>query len=145
MRSSAARSSPSTVRSPGCAAQPANSVPSYCSSSLTVVMRSIFPEEPSSEEVMRRLLLLVGLLVAATVGCMGDEEAAPTATEQTETAVTAERLTDAVTREGLRAHLEALQRIADEHDGNRSSGTPGYDASVEYVVATLQEAGYEPS
>jgi Zn-dependent M28 family amino/carboxypeptidase len=108
-------------------------------------MRSIFPEAPSSEEVMRRLLLLVGLLAVAIVGCMGDEEAAPTATEQTETAVTAERLTDAVTREGLRTHLEALQRIADEHDGNRSSGTPGYDASVEYVVATLQEAGYEPS
>ena len=40
------------------------------------------------------------------------------------TAVTPKRLTHAVTAEGLRAHLEALQRIADEHDGNRSSGTP---------------------
>ena len=93
---------------------------------------------------MRRLLL-VGLLVVVTAGCMGDDEAAPKATQPGGTAVTAERLTDAVTAEGLRAHLEALQRIADEHDGNRSSGTPGYDASVEYVVETLRDAGYEPS
>jgi Zn-dependent M28 family amino/carboxypeptidase len=93
---------------------------------------------------VRRLRFLVGLLAVAAAGCMGSDEAAPTATEPA-TTVTAERLTDAVTAEGLRAHLKALQRIADEHDGNRSSGTPGYDASVEYVVATLREAGYEPS
>jgi hypothetical protein len=111
---------------------------------LTVAIRSIFPEAPSSEEVMRHLLIPVALLAAAAVGCMGDDEAAPTVTEQA-AAVTAERLAQAVTPQGLRAHLEALQRIADEHDGNRSSGTPGYDASVEYVVATLREAGYEPS
>jgi aminopeptidase S len=40
-------------------------------------------------------------------------------------------------------HLQALQKIADEHDGNRAAGTPGYDASVEYVVGVLRGADFE--
>ena len=42
-------------------------------------------------------------------------------------------------------HLQALQKIADENDGNRAAGTPGYDASVEYVVDVLRDAGFKPS
>ena len=42
-------------------------------------------------------------------------------------------------------HLQALQKIADEHDGNRAAGTPGYDASVEYVVDVLRDAGFKAS
>lgn len=40
-------------------------------------------------------------------------------------------------------HLEALQRLADEHGGTRAAGTPGYQASVDYVVDVLGDAGYE--
>lgn len=40
-------------------------------------------------------------------------------------------------------HLEALQDIADEHDGNRASGTSGYEASARYVEKVLRDAGYE--
>lgn len=47
-----------------------------------------------------------------------------------------------VTVAGVLAHLEALQAIADEHDGNRSVGTQGYEASVEYVIGVLRDAGY---
>jgi Zn-dependent M28 family amino/carboxypeptidase len=47
-----------------------------------------------------------------------------------------------VTVAAILRHLEALQAIADEHAGNRSVGTPGYQASVDYVVGTLREAGY---
>jgi Zn-dependent M28 family amino/carboxypeptidase len=39
-------------------------------------------------------------------------------------------------------HLEALQEIADAHGGNRASGTPGHDASGDYVQSRLEEAGY---
>jgi len=39
-------------------------------------------------------------------------------------------------------HLQALQKIADEHGGNRASGTSGYDASVDYVVGVLRRAGF---
>ena len=42
-------------------------------------------------------------------------------------------------------HLRALQKIADEHGGNRASGTPGYDASVKYVVGVLRDAGFKAS
>jgi aminopeptidase S len=41
------------------------------------------------------------------------------------------------------AHMEALQKIADEHDGNRAQGTSGYDASVDYVVGRLRAAGLD--
>ena len=43
----------------------------------------------------------------------------------------------------LTAHLQALQKIADEHGGNRAAGTSGYDASVDYVVGVLRGAGFE--
>ena len=42
-------------------------------------------------------------------------------------------------------HLQALQKIADEHGGNRAAGTPGYDASVEYVVDVLRDIGFRAS
>jgi hypothetical protein len=40
-------------------------------------------------------------------------------------------------------HLQAVQKIADEHGRNRATGTPGYDASVEYVVDVLRDAGFK--
>jgi aminopeptidase S len=42
-------------------------------------------------------------------------------------------------------HLQALQKIANEHGGNRAAGTPGYDASVEYVVGVLRDIGFKAS
>ncbi len=42
-------------------------------------------------------------------------------------------------------HLQAMQKIADEHGGNRASGTAGYDASVDYVVGVLRRAGFKAS
>ena len=44
----------------------------------------------------------------------------------------------------VREHQAALQAIADENGGNRFSGFAGYDASVDYVVDTLEAAGYDP-
>lgn len=42
----------------------------------------------------------------------------------------------------MERHLDALQRVADENGGNRAVGTPGYRASVDYVVKVLEGAGY---
>jgi hypothetical protein len=47
-----------------------------------------------------------------------------------------------ITQQGLVGHLTALQRIADQHDGERAAGTAGYDASVDYVTSTLRKAGW---
>ncbi|MGI8309395.1 M28 family metallopeptidase [Saccharopolyspora hattusasensis] len=40
-------------------------------------------------------------------------------------------------------HLIALQRIADQNGGNRASGLPGYEASVDYVAGKLRNAGFD--
>jgi len=42
-------------------------------------------------------------------------------------------------------HLQAMQKIADQHGGNRAAGTSGYDASVEYVVDVLRDSGFKIS
>ena len=55
---------------------------------------------------------------------------------------TSEKLTECVTLDGVRAHQAALQQIADANGGTRVSGSPGYDASVEYVAGKLEAAGY---
>jgi Peptidase family M28/PA domain len=39
-------------------------------------------------------------------------------------------------------HLRAFQRIADENGGIRSTGSPGYAASVDYAAGVLAAAGY---
>lgn len=55
------------------------------------------------------------------------------------------KLRSAVTLEGVRAHQQALQDIADDVGGNRFAGLPGHDRSVEYVAAQLRAAGYSPT
>jgi len=52
------------------------------------------------------------------------------------------RLVATASGERAVAHLERLQAIAAENGGNRALGTPGYDASVEYVAGALREAGF---
>jgi len=85
---------------------------------------------------MRRLTLLAGLLMLGMLTGLPLASAAP----RTDTTA----LEQAVTADAIFAHLEALQEIADENDGTRAAGTPGYDASVDYVVAQLEAAGYDP-
>lgn len=55
---------------------------------------------------------------------------------------THEKLLECVTLEGVRSHQAAFQAIADANNGIRTSGTPGFDASKDYVVAKLTEYGY---
>lgn len=53
-------------------------------------------------------------------------------------------LRDAVTAEGILEHLDALQAVADANGGNRAAGTPGYEATAEYIEEQLRAAGYDP-
>ncbi len=53
------------------------------------------------------------------------------------------KLLECVTLAGVREHQAALQAIATANGGTRAANTPGYDASVEYVVDRLEAAGYE--
>ena len=55
---------------------------------------------------------------------------------------TYDKLLECVRVEGVRAHQAAFQAIADANGGTRAAATPGYDASVAYVVRTLTAAGW---
>ena len=57
--------------------------------------------------------------------------------------VNTQKLRKAVTVSGILQHERALQRIANQNDGTRASGTPGYDASAAYVAKKLRKAGYK--
>ncbi len=41
----------------------------------------------------------------------------------------------------VRKHQAALQEVADDNGGTRASGTPGYEASLQYVKKQLMKAG----
>ena len=47
-----------------------------------------------------------------------------------------------VTLEGIREHQAAFQPFSDSHGGNRVAGSPGYDASAQYVYDRMAAAGY---
>ena len=53
-----------------------------------------------------------------------------------------QQLRAAVRDDGALTHLNALQKIADENGGNRSSGSSCYEASVDYVAGVLRGAGF---
>jgi Zn-dependent M28 family amino/carboxypeptidase len=46
------------------------------------------------------------------------------------------------TLRGAYDHVVALEEIADDNGGTRASGTPGYEASADYVAGRLRKAGY---
>jgi Zn-dependent M28 family amino/carboxypeptidase len=85
-------------------------------------------------------LLLVALVIPLHAGLA---DAGPAACEKRNNNTTA-KLLECVTLEGVREHQAAFQAIADANGGNRFSGFPGYDASVDYVVDRLEAAGYDP-
>ncbi len=91
---------------------------------------------------MRRVMaataafVLAGALVAAAPALAQDRSAGPDN-------VNTKKLTKAVTVNGILQHERQFQKIANAHDGTRASGTPGYDASADYVVRKLRRAGYD--
>lgn len=53
------------------------------------------------------------------------------------------RLAGQVTLDAMLAHLQALQEVADAHQHNRADGTPGFEASAEYVANALRDKGFD--
>jgi Zn-dependent M28 family amino/carboxypeptidase len=82
-----------------------------------------------------------GVLAALLLAAPGVAGAPPTGCEN-RTNNTYDKLLGCVTLEGVREHQAALQAIADANGGTRAAGTSGYDASVDYVVDTLEAAGW---
>ncbi|OBI80028.1 M28 family peptidase [Mycobacterium sp. 1245805.9] len=89
--------------------------------------------------MIRRLaaaLALIGLVA----GCSSPRPAPPAAAPDL-----ARGLAAKVTADRMVAHLRALQGIANANRGSRADGTPGYDASVDYVAKTLRDRGFKVS
>jgi Zn-dependent M28 family amino/carboxypeptidase len=97
-------------------------------------------------------VLAVAVAVVAIGGCGREQRVLParpsTSTStpsgpSTPSTEFAADLQKRVTADGMMAHLKKLQEIADAHGGNRALGTPGYDASVDYVANALRDKGFD--
>jgi aminopeptidase S len=83
---------------------------------------------------MRKLLVSLAAVALAAV-------AAPAATAAPPVVLAAPDIPVA----NVQAHLNQFQTIANNNGGNRAHGRPGYRASVDYVQAQLNAAGYTTS
>ncbi|SPM29157.1 M28 family peptidase [Mycobacterium terramassiliense] len=81
-------------------------------------------------------LIVMGLVAA----CASPRPAPPAAAPDL-----ARGLAQKVTADRLVTHLRALQNVANANRGNRADGTPGYDASVDYVAKALRDRGFNVS
>jgi Zn-dependent M28 family amino/carboxypeptidase len=101
-----------------------------------------------------RLVLVTSIAVAVAAGGVacsrqpGQAPATPGASPSTDAGTTpaaqfAAALRDHVSTDAMLAHLRKLQDIANANGGTRALGSPGYDASVDYVAQTLRDKGFD--
>ena len=90
-------------------------------------------------------VVFVGISVTLAATACSPVAAAPPPTAPQSYGPLVQQLAGQVSDARALKHLQALQKIADEHGGNRAGGSPGYDASVEYVVDVLADAGFKAS
>jgi Zn-dependent M28 family amino/carboxypeptidase len=89
---------------------------------------------------MMRPLASALIVIGLVAGCSSPRPAPPAAAPDL-----ARGLAQKVTADRLVTHLRALQNVANANRGNRADGTPGYEASVEYVAKTLRDRGFNVS
>ncbi|MGJ7442545.1 M20/M25/M40 family metallo-hydrolase [Aquipuribacter sp. MA13-6] len=84
-----------------------------------------------------------GSLVAASVVALPAAAAPAGRACDNRANLTYSNLLDCITLDGVMEHLEAFQAIADDNGGDRADQTPGFDASVDYVVDELESYGWQ--
>jgi Zn-dependent M28 family amino/carboxypeptidase len=84
----------------------------------------------------------LGLSMIALATLIAAQPAAASPACATRNNNTVKNLLECVTLDGVRAHQAALQAIAEANGGIRTSGTPGYDRSADYVAEQMTAAGY---
>ncbi|OBK15039.1 M28 family peptidase [Mycobacterium asiaticum] len=89
--------------------------------------------------MMGRLAVLLLAVVLAACSASHSSRPSPPAPDP------GDALAAKVTADAMFVHLRALQDIANAHNGSRAAGTPGYDASVEYIAGALRNKGFEVS
>jgi Zn-dependent M28 family amino/carboxypeptidase len=87
--------------------------------------------------------LAVIALAASSTGCFHRSTNSQQSTANPAAADFATALQHKVTTDAMMAHLSKLQDIANADNGTRAVGTRGYDATVDYVVNTLRNSGFD--
>jgi Zn-dependent M28 family amino/carboxypeptidase len=88
-------------------------------------------------------VLAVVALTALLIGCSHRRVDSQQATGSPAAAEFANAIRNKVTTDAMMGHLAKLQDIANANNGTRAVGTPGYEASVDYVVNTLRNSGFD--
>jgi Zn-dependent M28 family amino/carboxypeptidase len=89
----------------------------------------------------KTLLVAFATLMLATGGCASSDTA--NSMKPISAPDFAASLRGRVTTDAMMAHLTKLQDIANANNNTRAVGTPGYDASVDYVVGKLRDKGFD--
>ena len=84
---------------------------------------------------MRAIAAVMAVAVAALAAC--------SSSDSSPAADLPRAVAGKVTADGMYTHLRKLQEIADANRGSRAPGTPGYDASVDYVAKVLRDKGFD--
>ena len=88
----------------------------------------------------RKSFAVVAVLavVFALGGCAREARSAQPVTVAPEADKYGPQLRQGLSTDAMMAHLQKLQDIANANNGTRAVGTPGYEASVDYVANTLR-------
>lgn len=92
--------------------------------------------------ITRLVITLVAITGLAITGCAGPNNAKPLDPAQA-AAQFALELRQRVTTDSMMADLTKLQDIANANKGTRAVGTPGFEASVDFVVSVLKSRGFD--
>ena len=92
----------------------------------------------------RRTFIVLAALIAsvALIATARAEKPEPAAVEPPTPAQFSKQLRASIKTNAVIKHLQALQDIADDNDGNRAAGQPGYRKSVSYVAKALKGYGW---
>ncbi|HEX5856540.1 MAG TPA: PA domain-containing protein, partial [Microbacterium sp.] len=86
---------------------------------------------------------VVGVMMGMTVIAAAPASAAPAQNGcDSRTNNTQQKLLECVRLDGVVEHMTQFQAIATANGGTRADQTPGYEASVDYVVDVLEGAGW---
>ncbi|WP_189162312.1 M28 family peptidase, partial [Sphaerisporangium melleum] len=94
------------------------------------------PHPPATRKRVARLVTVVTVLALFLVPSL---PASATSLDD----VFAKLLVAQVKGKNVKKHLDAFQAIANANGGTRAVGTPGYNASRDYVAGKLRKAGYK--
>ncbi len=102
---------------------------------------TMYPSSPRPGR-LRTVAIAAASVASLALVPAGAAMAAPPQACETRTNNTYEKLLGCITVDGVLEHQEAFQAIADANDDTRAAGTTGYTESVDYVVETLEAAGW---